>query len=489
MTRYFVGLTLALALAAMGCSETAGTGGSGGTAGSGGEGGAAGVGGDGGVGGVAGDGGASGAGGSVGDVFPCTEQGIRDAIAEGGGPHTFDCGDGMTVVTQAEIVIDNDVILDGEGKLTVDGTRLHRVFFVAQDVATELRGVMVTQGNALRGGGIHNEGMLTLTDSAVSGNSASAFGGIVNRGTLTLTNSVVSDNYHGGIETTGTLTMTNSTVSDNSALPGIDNGNRGEVTLTDSTVSGNNGGGGIFNAGTVTLTNCTVSGNFKSLYGGGGVANVGVLTMTNSTVAGNTAAVGGGIDNEGTLSLIHSTVSGNTATDIVGGGILNMEDLTLINSTVSGNQAAERDGLQYGGGIYNGGSVTLINSTISGNNVLSDGDGAAIHWQGTVVDSECLADVATGTSSSNGYNIESPGDTCGFDQTGDQASVPDPMLGPLQNNGGPTETHALLPGSPAINQIPTDDCDVEIDQRGEPRPETGGTMCDVGAFERQTDDP
>ena len=90
---------------------------------------------------------------------------------------------------------------------------------------------------------------------------------------------------------------------------------------------------------------------------------------------------------------------------------------------------------------------------------------------------------------SEGYNIESPGNTCGFDQTGDQASVPDPMLGPLQNNGGPTETHALEQGSPAINQIPQADCGVTTDQRGEPRPETGGTLCDVGAFERQTDEP
>jgi hypothetical protein len=85
---------------------------------------------------------------------------------------------------------------------------------------------------------------------------------------------------------------------------------------------------------------------------------------------------------------------------------------------------------------------------------------------------------------SNGYNIESPGNTCGFDQTGDQV-VPDAMLGPLQDNGGPTETHALLPGSPAINQIPEAECEVDTDQRGEPRPETGGTMCDVGAFEVQ----
>jgi hypothetical protein len=100
-----------------------------------------------------------------------------------------------------------------------------------------------------------------------------------------------------------------------------------------------------------------------------------------------------------------------------------------------------------------------------------------------LVEGECTQEGGEVTWTSNGYNIESPGDTCGFDQNTDEAGVPDPMLGPLQNNGGPTQTHALLPGSDAINQIPEAACELEEDQRGEPRP--GGTMCDVGAFEVQ----
>jgi hypothetical protein len=79
-------------------------------------------------------------------TFSCTEQGIRQAIVVGGGPHTFEC-DGLTpVVTEAEIVIDNDVILDGEGDLRVDGNDDHRVFSVAKDVTAELRGITVTKG-------------------------------------------------------------------------------------------------------------------------------------------------------------------------------------------------------------------------------------------------------------------------------------------------------------------------------------------------------
>jgi hypothetical protein len=92
---------------------------------------------------------------------------------------------------------------------------------------------------------------------------------------------------------------------------------------------------------------------------------------------------------------------------------------------------------------------------------------------------------------SGDFNIESPGSTCGFDQPSDQVNVSadDLSLGPLQDNGGPTETHALGEGSVAIDQIPAEDCEVEADQRDEPRPESGGDACDVGAFERQPDDP
>jgi len=90
---------------------------------------------------------------------------------------------------------------------------------------------------------------------------------------------------------------------------------------------------------------------------------------------------------------------------------------------------------------------------------------------------------------SNGYNICSPGDNCGFDQPTDQVNVSagDLKLGPL--DGVPTMTHALLPGSVAIDHIPAIDCAVDDDQRGEPRPETGGDACDVGSFERQPEDP
>ncbi|MDH3622446.1 MAG: hypothetical protein OES69_02445 [Myxococcales bacterium] len=299
----------------------------------------------------------------------CTEQGIRDAIAAGGGPYTFDCDGPKTVVTAAETVIDNDVTLDGEGNLMVDGDEDHRVFSVPEGVAVELRGLLVTGGNpGGRGAGIFNEGDLTLTNSTVSGNSALL-------------------------------------------------------------------GGGIFNEGDLTLTNSTVSRN--TAESGGGIDNFGELTLTNSTVSHNTAVSGDGIFGGA-------------------GGIYNQGTVMLINSTVSGNVA------EVGGGIDNFGELTLTN---------------------TLVDNDC----GGGTALSGGGNLESPGDTCGFNDPTDQVNISaeDLNLGPLADNGGPTETHALLPGSVAIDVIPEADCQVDTDQRGEPRPETGGTLCDVGAFEVQ----
>jgi hypothetical protein len=164
----------------------------------------------------------------------------------------------------------------------------------------------------------------------------------------------------------------------------------------------------------------------------------------------------------------------------------------LTNSTVSANTASE------GGGIYSDGSgpVTLTNSTVSGN---SAGSGSAILLNpldsfpivvatAALIDGAC-AQQGEVTWTSNGHNIESPGNTCGLDQPTDQVNVSDEdlKLGELAENGGPTMTHALGEGSVAIDQIPAVDCvDAEgepllTDQRGFPR----DSMCDVGAFEAQ----
>jgi predicted outer membrane repeat protein len=201
-------------------------------------------------------------------------------------------------------------------------------------------------------------------------------------------------------------------------------------------------------------------------------------------VSGNTSAYeGGGISITGALTVTNSTVSGNSVRNGNGGGIYLAGTLTVTNSTVSGNTAGHS-----GGGVYGyGGTLTLTNSTVSGNSAEFRA-GAVYNRDSQVTLTRSLIDGDCGYSAiiSGGYNIESPGDTCRLDPDGtDLVDVPDPMLGPRQDNGGPTETHALLPGSVAIDAIPGDACEVETDQRGQPRPETDGSMCDVGAFEVQ----
>ena len=320
--------------------------------------------------------------GSSGLVFPCTQQGIVDAIAEGGGPHTFDCDGPQTVVTAEAIVIDNHVTLDGAGTLTVEGSREHRVFSVAAGVAAGLRGFTVTNGN----------------------------GGIENRGSLTLTNSTVSGNH----------------------------------TLDDGD------GGGIHNRGTMTLVGTTVSGNTAEGWGGGIYNYDGTLVLTNSTVSGNQVIANPEEPWKWDATLVNAQ------------GLM-----TLVASTVSG--IVYSVGRGFGGDAVT--VVTFAATLIRGRCVETDPEIAPTEWV------------------SYGRNIVSPRNSCGFDQPTDQVEVTAEQLalGPLQDNGGPTQTHALGEGSVAIDQMPAEDCvdadgePLTTDQRGEPR----GSMCDVGAFEVQ----
>jgi hypothetical protein len=141
-------------------------------------------------------------------TFACTEEGIREAVAAGGGPFTFDCDGPETVTTKGQIVIDKDVILDGEGKLTVDGNDSHRVFNLPNRVTATLSGMTITGGyiRSGNGGGIATGGTLTLLHSTISGNTAQNSSGFV-RG------------HGGGIYNTGRLTLNDSTMSGNRAIP------------------------------------------------------------------------------------------------------------------------------------------------------------------------------------------------------------------------------------------------------------------------------
>jgi hypothetical protein len=240
------------------------------------------------------------------------------------------------------------------------------------------------------------------------------------------------------------------------------------VALGGLTIS--NGYGGIWNdGGTLTLNNLTVSGNSAGGQGGGIVnSNGGTLTLNNSTISNNhvfggLSYGGGGISNQGaTLTINNSTISGNDTQDVdstYGGGIVNLGTLTLNNSTVSRNSASSFFDPACGGGIAHlGGTLAVRNTIIAGN----------------------MAGVAPdlcGSLSSSGYNlIGNAQGGSGFDPT-DLLNV-NPLLGVLQNNGGPTFTHALLPGSPALNAGDPDQLGTP-DQRGVVR--SGGV--NIGAYQ------
>lgn len=359
----------------------------------------------------------------------------------------------ITLTSQLEVTGGGPLLIDGGSVITISGGGSVRVFYVNLGTEVHLRSLTISRGfvEAMGGygGGIYNAGVLTLTNSALLGNRApDSGGGIYNTGTLTLTNSALSHNLTdagegGGIYNAGTLILTNSTLSTNDAYIG----------------------GGIYNNGVLTLRNSTLLGHYAK--GGGGIYNdaSGTVSITDSTLRYNISnGDGGGIWNYGTLTLTNSTLSMNTSDDW-GAGIYNYYGtLDVNNSTLSDNFAG------YDGGIFNHGGQVTLSSSIIANDI--DGYGA-----------NCFGDPIIDA----GYNIEDT-DTCGLNSANGSLINTDPLLGPLQDNGGPTLTHALLPGSPAIDSGLNRLCP-RTDQRGFKRPVDGngdGTRtCDIGSFELQ----
>lgn len=287
------------------------------------------------------------------------------------------------------------------------------------------------------------------------------------------------------------------------------------VTLSKMTFrngAGQEDGGGIYNCfGTLTVIDSIITGNRitsgNGSFGyGAGIYNCpsSTLTLINTTVSNNSALIGGAICNGGTLTIINGTISGNVARQHEGGGIANYGTLTITNSTFSGNIARPSLLGSVAGGILNGGlfqsagTLAINNSTLSGN-VARGGKGSGIFnvKESTVVLQNSIVANNTGGNchgavTSEGYNLSSDS-TCDFDAAGDLNNT-DPSLGGLRNNGGPTKTLALLPGSPAIDSGNPSGCTdgkghlLKTDQRGKPRPDkedSGG--CDRGAYERQKD--
>jgi len=387
------------------------------------------------------------------------------AVAHDGDRITFAVS-GTITLTSGALVVAKSVTISGPGadQLSIVGIPFQSVFAVG---AATISGLTIRNGAV----GIDNGGTLTVRNCVISGMSV---GGIHNVSSLTVVNSNVSDNFFGIYNITGefgvvTATILSTTVSGNSAggVVAAPNffGGRAYITIIDCTISGNfsaTGGGGIFATNTsLSVANSTISGNSTGSSGGGiSVSGSGLVpgsSIVNSTISGNSAKTsGGGISGGATVE--NSTISGNSV-GTSGGGIYNNSSLDVTLSTITGNSAPS------GGGIYTVGSVevsnTILNAGALGENIFNNG----------------------GTVTSDGYNLSSDDGGGYLTGAGDQINT-DPSLGPLQDNGGPTLTHALLPGSPAIDAgDPNFSPPPFNDQRGCPRVING--RIDIGSFETQ----
>jgi predicted outer membrane repeat protein len=294
---------------------------------------------------------------------------------------------------------------------------------------------------------------------------------VVNAGvTLDLQNVTVANADNAIFNLGGTLRVTGSVIADNVGLDGAGIYNSaGVVEVVGSTLSGNKAdyyGGALYSSGTVTIRNSTLSNNstspFLSGWGGGIYIHRGALTVIQSTLSGNSSncfgCLGGGILNFGSATIVNSTFSGNSSRG--GGGIHTYGPVSITSSTLANNTAGISG---FGGAISSYGGLVTLRSTIVANNVGGN----------------CYINPSIITEGRHNlvFPSASPGTPCGIGIPG-----ADPLLGPLQDNGGPTFTFALLPGSPALDAISPAECAaVATDQRGVARPQ--GSACDIGAFE------
>ena len=374
------------------------------------------------------------------------------------------------------VTLDKNLTLLGFGSDTtfISGGGTQRVLLISAGVSVNVYDVSVVHGNSDYGGGIRNYGVLTFTNSTVANSYASVGGAIRNEGKLVVNSSIISGNLAsggGGINNSGLLTINHSSVHDNQAF---------------------NGGGLVNAAGTMSVNSSNVLSNSANQLGAG-IENGSILLVNNSVIANNVAcnqacpfnavslpnskipdtgytSEGGGIfSSGGALTVTNSTISTNTVLFGHSAGLSNNSRAMISNTTISGNTAA------YAAGIDNNFAMTLTNVTLSGN--VNDGlRSYGTAWvQNTIVASGGCAGPGV---ISLGHNVDS-GNSCGLHATGDLTNT-NPLLGPLQNNGGPTPTHALLPGSPAINGGDNAGCPA-TDQRGITRPQAG--ICDIGAYE------
>jgi hypothetical protein len=389
----------------------------------------------------------------------CTEMALDACLPAGGtfdGAVTFDCGDTATITVTTQKIVSADTTIDGGAVITISGGRRVGVFSVSGGVTLTLENLAVNDGSSSGGAGVSiaDGGTVTATNAVFANHSTANEGGAIlnSHGTLTVTNSVFEFNNAGlgggAIANLGNAEVIDSTFNQNTSLG---------LTVNDQPF-----GGAIWNSG-------------------------GTLTVTGSTFFRNTAGgpyrtFGGAIGNDGTLTIANSTFFGNKATGIYGaGGAIFNGAASLVSSTgtaVVTNSTFVQNFAPEGAAIFDDagfggtprGTVTLANTIIA-----SSASG-----------SNCRLGNNGGTIADAGHNIDDDG-TCRL--SGTSLTGIDPVLDPAgpSDNGGPTQTIALLDGSPAIGAGDPSVCAAPpvggIDQRGFPRPGAGEIGCSIGAYE------
>jgi hypothetical protein len=466
------------------------------------------------------------------------------------GPDTIEFAPSLAgktlVLTQGELTITDDLAITGLGAdlLTIDasgndptpeehngdGSRVFRVddqLNAVPDKVVSIFGLTLTGGDVEQyggGGAIESTEDLTLTGTTIVGNSAYSGGGVFAQ-LLTVIDSQILNNAarnNGGGINSQTLRMMGSTISGNSAGGfggGIDVGAYGAepATIESSTISGNSAhhghlddaaGGGIWSIGELTVIDSTISENSSTAGGGGIASRDGRLTVIASTLNSNTAASrGGGINTTNSeLAIIDSALFGNSA--VHGGGLFGGGTTEVDNSTISGNSAV------LGGGAFlsapaeatlaiRRSTVTANSASVTGGVFVNSGrllvDGAIVAQNSASFGPDLTGLAATdldvrfsliggnaGTSLSEAP-IGAP-DAHGNLIGGAVFGLIDPLLGALADNGGPTPTHMLLPGSPAIDAgDPLARAGVDgvpdFDQRGIPFGRVSAGRIDLGAYE------
>jgi hypothetical protein len=413
-----------------------------------------------------------------------------------GSTHTFTRADDTTYGPTALPLVTSTITIAGNDSTIrrAPGSDAFRLLTVSPTGDLTLQDTTVTGGSVpdRTGGGVYNyAGMLTLTGSTISGNSAYYGGGVGSfAGWTTATDCTVSGNQAleggGGLFTgDGVIVLAASSVTGNTAAAGGGIGGygyRGAVNVLSSTVSGNTaddaegggyGGGVAIFKSSVSIVDSTVSGNVAR-GGGGGLATYlsPNAVIDGGTLSGNSSAnYGGGVDNyRSSLVVFNSTISGNGAAH--GGGISNEGERSSVFArfnTISSNTATET-----GGGVYASSPILLGRSLVSGNTAVEAGPEVYSTPGNNVYADDFNLFGQGGVSGVVGL----PPSGTNVTPSGPLGSILAPSLA---DNGGPTLTLALVPGSPAVDAVPAGDSCFPDDQRGVARPQ--GAACDIGAFE------